>query len=101
MSSVQPSLPPRLQNLLFVEWVLYFAQERLGTSQWGTGGEQSRATMTSSQFTIGDPTKLHITIKRSPDDSRWEVEISDHQQDEALREIVLQANDRMSRQDLG
>jgi hypothetical protein len=101
MTSVQPYLPPRVQNLLFIEWVIYFAHERLGISQWSTGGQQSRITMTNSEFTIGSPTDLHITINRTPDDARWELAISDPQQDEALQYILAQANDRTSKNDLG
>jgi hypothetical protein len=101
MTSVQSYLPPRAQNLLFIEWVLYFAHERLGISQWGSGGQQSQTTMTNSEFTVGSPTDLHITIKRTPDDSRWHLAISDPRQEEALQYILAQANDRTSRNDLG
>lgn len=101
MTSVQPYLPPRAQNLLFIEWVLYFAHERLGISQWSSGGQQSQTTMTNSEFTVGSPTDLHITIKRTPDDSRWHLAISDPQQEEALQYILAQANDRTSKNDLG
>jgi hypothetical protein len=101
MNDTQLSLPPRPANLLLAEWVLYFAKEQFGASQWSMGGPESRATMTPSQFTIGDPTALHITAKRSPDDSTWQFDISDPEQQAILQEVILRAQDQASKQELG
>lgn len=89
------TLPKRQADLLFMEWIHYLAQQRLGTTQWGSGSaEGGRRQFT---FTDGTPTGIKVL---STDDG-WTVEIDQSLDAHLVHEVLTEAQHAASEGNYG
>ena len=84
-------LLPELHALLVVQWVQMLAQDRLGTTQAGSG----KGPTGTQTYSFGDPASVHFVLAYAPEDGEWSIETVSgvaHENVEAvLEEAIAQA----------
>jgi hypothetical protein len=90
-----PILPKREADLLFMEWIHHLAQDRLGTTQWGSGSSEGRR----RQFTFTRSTPTGIKLIST--DRGWVVDIDDAFDAGRVHDVVSEALQAASRGDYG
>lgn len=88
--------PPEANTLLFIAWVQYFAEQRLGSQQRSSGA----AADGSGSFHFGDPTKAYFALEGSSNGD-WNVKSLQGVAEEDIQAIVNEARQRHQSGDLG
>jgi hypothetical protein len=88
--------PPEANTLLFLAWVQYFAEQRLGSQQRSAGV----AADGSGSFHFGDPTKGYFSLEGSSNGD-WSVKASQGIAEEDIDAIIKEARQRHASGDFG
>ena len=90
------SAPSEASALLFIAWVQYFAEQRLGLQQHGGGP----AADSSANYNFGDPTKANFTLMRSAE-GYWSLKSLQGITEQDIENIVADAKQRHGAGDFG
>src|SRR5262249_43188655 len=88
--------PPEFNTLLFLAWVQYFAEQRLGSQQRSARAEANG----SESFHFGDPAKSYFSLEGLPNGD-WNVKASQGIAEEDIDAIVKEARRRHGSGDFG
>ena len=88
--------PGEVSELLFVAWVQYFAEQRLGLNQHGSGGVGGA----DMAYNFGSPTESNFTLKRSSP-GEWDLASTKEIAEDDIEGIAADARDKLAAGDFG